>query len=208
MGRALVKAARPGHHRWCESADGMYMISPEEIFVNDFDALQAIIDNPTNPNLLAASAILRRLLIDSQPILHRVNKSRGLKIRFKIVEHTDEGIFAGAPDFMRDGLIFFSPYTFGIDKAMKAVSLDEFLKSKVTRLQEKSFSVSDLIRYAANNAGGVHYDPPAEGHRYGPLNNTLANVNINGVSMSLFPIRDICRIVVEALDGLYSSVRA
>jgi hypothetical protein len=75
------------------------MYPDEQIFVWDFDALQAIGANPTPKNLLAASAILRRMLMDDgEPLLNKVCRKLAVKVRFTVSANTTKQGFAGVSD--------------------------------------------------------------------------------------------------------------
>jgi len=56
------------------------MIPPEARFVWDIDALREIQKYPHTRNLVEASAILRRLLLESECLLHKVSRNRDFKL--------------------------------------------------------------------------------------------------------------------------------
>lgn len=99
---------------------------------------------------------LRRLLLDQNSLMSFVNKKFNTKILFPIQSlssiKVDNGItihgalqLNGIKNFMQPGVI-------------RAVKLDEYLKSIVLQINNEKLSVKDVINVVANQLGGVHFD--------------------------------------------------
>ncbi|WP_156467682.1 hypothetical protein [Methylobacterium sp. Leaf91] len=181
------------------------MFSPDQQFVYDIDDLKAIQQNPTVRNLLAASAILRRLLIDATPLMHRVARPRGTKVRFKILKFDANEEFPGGVG--KPIMHYSSPSGLLNENNSHMVVLDQFLAYAILAFRDKSASVKDLILYAAHNAGGVHYDPPGVGHKYSFLSENGERFFMYDQPISISPLRDVIEAVLVATENLYQSVR-
>lgn len=127
----------------------------EERFMRSLIELQARILQADRVNLLEASAILRRLLMDAHPLVNRVNRNYKLRLRYPaaiIAELPSSDPVAAyqyinlSPPQLQNGSI-------------AEYSLDEFLALTVIT-GNRSYSVRDVIDYCANTKGGVHFDDP------------------------------------------------
>jgi len=108
-------------------------------------------------NLLEASAILRRLLLDAHPIIHLVNREYRQQLLFPIVaERQVKDLGEGAsfhfvnlcPDFADPAEI-------------QHLKFDAFLGTEVLRDSKQAFTIRDVIDVCANLKGGIHFDEPA-----------------------------------------------
>lgn len=181
------------------------MFSDEEIFVYDIVALKEIIANATTPNLLRASGILRRLLTDNGPLIHKVAGKRDFKIKFKLKNKLD------FPDSLKENLTHLwtsnDPSEFpGI--AVREVSLDQFLASEMAMLQGSSITVKQIINYVANVGGGVHQGLPKDKDNAKIIHDNNGHILLEGKPYPLASLFYISRIVVEALSPLYEQLRA
>ena len=187
------------------------MYSNEEYFVWDMQALKEVLANVTPRNLLDASAILRRLLIDgSNSVLHKVAKSRDFKPLFKISDN-DEFWAATQPESGKKPISLFRyhslvPYLMPSDRT-KLVGLDDFLATKCYGTEDADFTVKDMIRYTANVGGGVHHGMPRNKDNAQEIHAVADQVQIMGQPFPLDGMRAITFIVVKALAPLYELVR-
>jgi hypothetical protein len=183
------------------------MYSDEQVFVWDIDDLIEIAKNPTPPNIIAASATLRRLLtVSGQPLIHKVVKGRDFKLRFKVIDH-----HYGKPP-ISDGLVFhwsrpdpgFSAHTL----KDKEIGLDEFLKLYVGCAGSSDLTVKQMINYVANVGGGVHKCVPKGNKDNAKIIHESSNdIIINGFPYPLAILLPVINIVLETLMPLYQRVR-
>jgi hypothetical protein len=186
------------------------MFPPEQIFVFDYDALTQIQQNPSAPNLLSASAILRRLLLDSSPVYHQANRSFGEKLVFEIASGgTDETVAAlgGIP-----GLVSVTSNE-GIDPSFlphrprKQVNLNGFLSTKIAFIEGVHHSVKDVIIYVANVGGGVHKGSPKATDQQG-LESLSMQMHVGGVPAALRMLLGVISVALKAMEPLYRRIRA
>jgi hypothetical protein len=188
------------------------LFSPEQLFIRDVDSLQEIVANPSASNLLNASAILRRLLMDASPLLHRANIENRLKIRFTITHHDAGELLDMLKELsLTDSLVFVSAgHCLEPDTPSKyppkQVTLDQFLATPVEHVRGHTFSVGDLIRYVANHAGGVHKSVP-DSDAMKVFESLATTTAILGQPAGLQTLLSICRIVLKGVEPLYDALR-
>lgn len=128
----------------------------EERLIRSVAELQDRIACADRVNLLEASAILRRLLLDARPLVHLVNRVYRCKLLFPVVqERTESKILlsaniaplSSAPQFAPAGQLVQLP-------------LEAFLAQAVVRRENFICSVRDVIDVCANTKGGIHFDEP------------------------------------------------
>lgn len=111
-------------------------------------------------DLLEASAILRRLLLDAGPILHIVNRSYRERLRFPIVHRDPESLYDQAGQKPSFDHVVLSP-AFADPSDIRHLTLDEFLSKPVLYGSQGAYTVRDVIKVCANLKGGIHFDDPA-----------------------------------------------
>lgn len=186
------------------------LFSNEQRFVWDIDALQEILRYPTQPHLLDASVILRRLLTDSgEPLLHKVARGRDFKPRFVVSGKSGDPELAAK---LFEGLVFawrnpaFSHYAGSVPT--RDLGLDEFLAEVVTRIGKTRITVKELINYVANVGGGVHQGSPRKKDNAEAIHTSAGQIMINGNPYPLDGMANIAKITVAALYPLYLRIRA
>jgi len=111
-------------------------------------------------DLLDASAILRRLLLDARPILHIVNRSYHERLRFPIAHRDPELLYEQAGQKPSFSHVALSP-AFADPSDIKHMRLDEFLSAPALHGSQGSYTVRDVIKVCANLKGGIHFDDPS-----------------------------------------------
>lgn len=107
-------------------------------------------------NLLEASAILRRLLLDARPILHLVNREHRHQLRFPFVLQSQVKDIGESSAFRFTNLC----PDFADAAEIQSMPLDAFLGAEVLRDHAQAFSVRDVIDVCANLKGGIHFGDP------------------------------------------------
>lgn len=118
--------------------------------------LQARIAANDRFNLLEASAILRRLLLDASPVLHLANREHRRKLFFPFVPERLTSVSGTQPTFQFINLCPFFADPLKIQK----LNLQEFLATPVIRDHERAFTVHNVIDVCANLKGGIHFGKP------------------------------------------------
>jgi hypothetical protein len=111
-------------------------------------------------DLLEASAILRRLLLDARPILHLVNRSYHERLRFPIAHRDPELLYDQAGQKPSFDHVFLSP-TFADPSDIRHLKFDEFLSTPALHGHQGTYTVRDVIKVCANLKGGIHFDDPS-----------------------------------------------
>lgn len=126
----------------------------EQNFLRSLIELQGRISSHDHFDLLQASGILRRLLIDSHPLIHLVNRTYREKLHFPFVKEIpiiriDEG-----PTFEST-----NPCpAFALTNDVELLTLDDFLGRTVLKGLNHEYSVKDVISVCANVKGAIHVD--------------------------------------------------
>lgn len=118
--------------------------------------LQARVGVKDRFNLLEASAILRRLLLDARPVVHLVNREHRLQLRFPVIPKRQVKVTGEGPTFE---FLNLCP-EFAEPSEVQLVALDTFLGTEVLRDRAQAFTVRDVIDVCANLKGGIHFGQP------------------------------------------------
>jgi hypothetical protein len=178
-------------------------LQAERLFLERCDQIARRTQSPQEIDLLDLPAALRQLLLDGPPLVHKVNRTHRLKLRFRV------GNFTMQPDkftvvlALEDGL---DPDTGRPGRPVSEVDLDGFLAHKVIILRQASHSVADVIRFAANVAGGVHHDQkPKEAQKI--LADYGAMFGLGGLPAGIRQLQAIGRVTLKGLSPLIETVR-
>jgi hypothetical protein len=184
----------------------------ERIFCEDIEELERLLANPTLFGARSASAVLRRILCDDTPLLHAVSRERGFKPRFEVVgrgksaKHIIDMMPAGST-FLENPRV-----PTGSDVPSSSLNLDEFLAHMIAYWDGEPISVKNFIRYVANNAGGIHWDPNPSGatatrERVHQIRSISSRVTWEGLPYALKVMLSIAEITVRALKPPYDQLR-
>lgn len=190
------------------------MFSDEQVFVWDVESLQAIAQNPNPRNLLAASAILRRLLMDmGEPLLNKVSRKVDIRPLFKVLSYQNDSGFRNFYDKMPvkaslthfyinpDTSIYPSANTMQID-------LGRFLALEVFNTSGTHIKIKDLIKYCSDVGGGVHQGKPRNKNNAQLIHDTSADLLMNGHPYPLECLRNIVNMSIEAMLPIFNRLRA
>lgn len=185
------------------------MYSDAEVFVWDVDALTQIRANPTDKNLLEASARLRRLLMDDgTPLIHKVAGPLGIKVAFDAFRES-----TGLKDFaaeIGDPVFLYQNPDVGITEEAvgRKASLDAMLATEVAYSRGSVIKVRDIIKYCSNVAGGVHRGKPRPKNNAEEIHETARSVLLNGLPYPVEILRNIVNVSLSGLMPIYSRLRA
>jgi hypothetical protein len=139
-------------------------VNRDELFletVRDLAARTAV--DASEYDVLRSSALLRQLLLDSDPLVHQVNRERHVPLVFRANVREPIWKMAGS-----DPTAFWSRHD-GLDpeRALPApevadLNRDRFLASLVMIVDGRDFTVRDVVGQAAHVLGGVHAGEPRE----------------------------------------------
>jgi hypothetical protein len=164
---------------------------------------------PTEYEILMAAPLLRKLLLEGQPLVTRVNREYRVKLRFLVSDVPPPWEIPGL-GIPASALMFWSEGD-GLDPATAPpgptveLTRDEFLGRRAMRVSDEDVAVKDVVRYAAHVLGAVHAGEPRS-----TAERALADVGgaifIGGYDAVLQVLPAISRVVLRALVPLVAAV--
>jgi hypothetical protein len=181
------------------------MDDPKQVFIYKYEKLCEMLKDGPEVQLLDIAAILRHLLVDKQTLYEVINQEYRLPIRFKVSRSASETAQEYPMCETKDILVF-SDITWPQVAPLKEVKKDDFLDFDLLLLEETKFTVKHIIKFCANQLGGIHF----EINSTDPDDIVLRNLNnafkIYGASTALSFLRLIGNITIQALNELYTRV--
>lgn len=173
------------------------LLSHEQLFIHTVQDLRSKIRANTTYSLIRACGLVRHLLLDgSISLVHQVNRTHKLKIRFHIKDYENTPL---SNDYKGSGGRTILP----IGKS-RFVKLDEFLQAKIHYSFRDEFSVYDFIVAAAHYYGGVHSGKPDIKQERLAMLNRFYKKETNA---SFWHISCICKVILKAVKPLESVIK-
>jgi len=180
-------------------------MNPDALFLYRCQQIETLIDGAeTELDLLDIAAKLRQLLFDQHSLVDAVNKS-GKTIKFVVgsfilpMPPPRHGIMA-----LMSGLDPRSP----IPSPEKVLTRQQFGAYVPLYLNGHPVTVKDIIRYAANVAGGVHFDPNNSRDEYQAQKLFWPGTKLGGASPGGAHLRPIGRVALRGLSPVIEEVRS
>jgi len=150
------------------------------------------------------SGLLRKLLIDDDPLINQVNKTKRMKITFTV---NDRKFPLGDKSLrfysMEDG---FDPNTSVPHLAHPIpVSRDQLLERQLMIINGEIITVLDLIKFLSNVQGAVHVGKP-KNSKENVLREIQKYFSIGGLPAGIRSILSVSRVVLKGLEPLKSSI--
>ena len=195
------------------SHDGGMTISSEyveKLFAHlyiDLGQRSELVDNHRMYHQLNMARLLRQLLMDNSGVFNLANRTHRIKIRFieAVIGPSPESLHS-IPDYYVDRLPKLE--SFPPNYYLHPYTLDGYLGSTAIILADKKFNVSDVVRYAANQFGGVHL-----AHRLDDYDDQLLarfndSLMVNGDGVVLHRISQIASTTLRALAPLMQAIQS
>lgn len=178
-------------------------ISAEELLVRRFDDLLLGLSARDDYEVVKVGAILRQLLLDDIPLMHKANRHHRLKLRFTVNDIFSKPLPI-QPDvqFVAGG---FDPSMVSLPAGTKSISLGQFLGLEILNSRTHKFTVRELIKYAANKAGGVHFGETLDA-REAELLRTIEKVEGIGFPAIAIALRSVSRVTLTMLAPLRQAI--
>lgn len=181
----------------------------EELFTRTICELNERISSGDSYELIQASGLLRKLLLDKEPWIYQVIKESGYpnKIIFGVAE------FDNPPQIIYEAE-FYSWPLLSERYPIKKVNLEMFLKQTVFLIKGRAFSVRQLIKYLAHAEGGIHIDIEGTKRDLGLSDEELDQIrllqeqlSIKGAESISAQVGRVGEIVVRAISPLNTFLR-
>jgi hypothetical protein len=136
-----------------------------------------------------------------------VNRGRRMKLRFATVKTKSK-------DVLRKSLTTYYDVGDALDPALHPaiakdiviVGRDAFFGSIVVYFADQAITIRDIVTFGANIAGGVHAPNPAKEAAHQGLDALRQHVIMKGQSISLYHLRNVGKLVLDALKPLRGRV--
>jgi hypothetical protein len=182
------------------------MIEIKEDFIAILEDLNDRINEPIKYNNKKASGLLRQLLLDSNPLLHQINREFKKIIVFKSRKLVKAEV--GIGNIIMEGIVPMKNEHF---ENHENLDLKSFLEKRCLIYNKQLYTVHDIIKINANMRGGIHSGIPKSNKetqaiemiKKGPL---VGFKNGTPLDMTLALIHPISKIVLSALKELKNDV--
>lgn len=177
-------------------------MTEEELFLFALRELQRLSNSNVREEVISSSKILRQLLLDGGNLVDLINKKTKLKIEFRLAvpaippePFSSEGVWA-----VIDAL-----YETDDPSRISALRRDQFFSTVIAGVDGENISIKDVVSFAANKMGGVHYEKELKGKdaSIAQLSSNLITKEEAAIHLIL---RAVSRIVIAALTPLRNVV--
>lgn len=171
-----------------------------QLFKCTLEDIEKRLESRNEYKILMISALLRKLLLDGDPLVHQINREHRMQLTFLV---NDRGVPTGklAPMFwsIEDGL---DPDT-SVPHLNNPVgkNLDGFLKVPVILFQGKTITVKDVILHMAHVEGAIHSGMPKSDEEK-VLKYLEENLGVGGLPAGIRLLRAIARVTIKGLQPL------
>ena len=180
----------------------------DQLFLRTLDDLERRTVTTDEYEALMSAAYLRKVLLDSSPLMDQVNATHRLKIRFRMnsVTSLERAILEGRPFYwlLGDAIDPESISSPGLSVPIDATR-DQFLKRPVLFIRGHLVTVKDLISQLAHIEGAVHSGRP-ENEREELLRQAERFAFVGNLPAGVRQVQLIGRIVVRGLTPLREAV--
>lgn len=171
-----------------------------QLFIKTLEDIEKRLASHDEYEILMIAGLLRKLLLDSNPLINQVNQEKKIKITFTV---NDRGIPQAPliPIFwsIEDGL---DPETSVPHLCKpKEVNKDTLLNTPIMLSNEKIITIKDLIQHMSHVEGAIHLGIPKSNEE--KILKELGQVlGIGGLPAGVRLIKAISRVVLKGLQPL------
>jgi hypothetical protein len=179
----------------------------DRLFLETVGELRTRSERGTAYDWLMCAGLIRKLLMDGNPLVHQVNRGRRERLIYRV---TSEGprsaaILADRPTFWArlDGI---SPRFAPPGRRVLELKLEQFMQTRALVIDGRSIAVRKLIKQAANIEGGIHAGRPEdeEEQAIAAFSNFVRFDDGSGVGGTL---RGITWVVLDGLEPIEARVK-
>ena len=173
------------------------------LFLKTLRDIEKRLNDTDEYEILMIAGLLRKLLLDGDPLLDQVNREKKLKIAFTINAHKITSI---------PGMIFCS-----IEDAIdpetspphlcktENVNKDKLLGTTIMTVNRTDIKIKDLISHIANVEGAIHAGKPRSEKEH-VLQEIGKTLGIGGLPAGIRILKAISRVVLKGLMELKTEV--
>ena len=192
-------------HSGREYLQGM---TADELFLLTFEDLEERVTLGRGEYYALMSAwLLRKLLLDEQPLVHRANRSRRFKLKFLMYDdQPPEGIEGWGP-----GYFLWPDPKNQSGRPIVELTLDQFLSRPTLVAFGHIITVRDLIKFMANYEGAVHTTVPNDEKTKALWDTRWGETRVGPEGQyggCIHELIAIGRIVLDGLDDLRTQVES
>jgi len=180
-------------------------MDPRQLFIARCEQLEELLKSHDEMSVIDLSGILRQLLVDQHSLIHTVNANK-IPIRFSVNKFRELPLALPPPTFriLEDGL---DPNTSPpIYPPPVELTLEEFLAHVVLIINGQQHTVKDIIKFAANVAGGVHHDPKPKAD-YVSIKAFSEMFGLGGLPAGVRQLRAISRVTLKTVSPLLDDIK-
>jgi len=185
-----------------------HILTPDDLFLATLHDLEQRQRSEEPYQILGMAGLLRKLLLDAEPLIDQVNRTRRLKLRFRIIQgrHSLETLRSLGVTYHDIGDCLDPSYIDSQANEAAELTRDQFLSTLVNYIAGQAITVREIVTFEANVAGGVHAPgSPTEPAHVG-LDAARRQIIMKGQSVSLYHLRNIGRVVAKALQPLKAAI--
>lgn len=176
-----------------------------ELFKRVYEDLEEIDSQASEYEMLRAATLLRQLLLDDAPLIHRANEKLKLPLSFPVcgIEYV-KTVFGLNPDnYIALESIHTSTRISG--DGPNLLSLSDFLSTPVLITNGSIQTIEIVIKHAAIILGGVHFGIPVYNERLEPayMNDNITSFDL---PISVQQLKPIIRVTLDGLRPLYCNL--
>lgn len=179
-------------------------MNTNELFIGTLKDLNTKIESNDPYEILMAGALLRKLLVDDNPVVDQINRQFKLKINFIVNDRQLPAVTHGLSFWsLQDG---FDPDT-SVPHLSKplTVNKDNMLKRPVLFINGTIITVLDLIKFLSHVQGAVHSGNPKE-IKEKTLKKVEKTFTVGGMPAGIRTVCAISRVVLKGLEPLRQKV--
>lgn len=174
------------------------------LFIKTLEDIEEKMSSQDGYEILMISGLLRKLLLDNNPLIDQVNQNRKFKISFIVNGRQpptgDKSLLFWS---MEDG---FDPDT-SVPHLRKPleVNKDQLLKRQIMIINGEIITVLDLIKFLSNVQGGIHAGKPKNIKEIA-LQEIQRYLGIGGLPAGVRSVLSMSRIIIKGLEPLKAAI--
>ncbi len=173
-----------------------------ELFIETIADIRAKLDSGRPYDLIRASGLLRQLLLDDSPLLHKVNSKYKIKFLFRCHNKLEQ-----VPGLPEPDMHWINIADVGFPKKVGPwdLNLEQFLGWHCLLINGHKFTVKDIIKACANVKGGVHLGS-AKDEKEKAILDLDHSIQIAGSEVSTLTLSSILQVTLVAIEPLRSAI--